>query len=61
MEKASYVITFEKVYLYGEDIIGVVGKVNKERNYNQLSRVLWHRLDLAKYFVYPASGANLRR
>ena len=54
LEKASYVITFEKVYLYGEDIIGVVGKENKERNYNQLARVLFHRPDLAKYFVYPA-------
>ncbi len=54
LEKASHVITFEKVYLYGEDIIGVGGKENKERNYNQLARVLCHRLDLAKYFVYPA-------
>lgn len=54
LEKASDVITFEKVYLYGEDIIGVGGKENKERNYNQLARVLCHRLDLAKYFVFPA-------
>ncbi|MDT7041459.1 J domain-containing protein [Candidatus Nitronereus thalassa] len=54
LEKASYVITFEKVYLYGEDIIGVTGKENKERNYNQLARILFHRQDLAKYFVYPA-------
>ena len=54
LEKASYVITFEKVYLYGEDIIGVVGKENKEKNYNQLARVLCHRLDLAKYFVFPS-------
>lgn len=54
LEKASYAITFEKVYLYGEEIIGVGGKENKERNYNQLARVLCHRLDLAKYFVYPA-------
>ena len=54
LEKASYVITFEKVYLYGEEIIGVGGKENKERNYNQLARVLCHRLDLAQYFVYPA-------
>ena len=54
LEKAAYTITFEKVYLYGEEIIGVAGKENKERNYNQLARVLWHRLDLAKYFVYPA-------
>jgi hypothetical protein len=52
--KAPHTITFEKVYLYGEDIIGVSGKENKERNYNQLARVLCHRLDLAKYFVYPA-------
>jgi curved DNA-binding protein CbpA len=54
LEKASYAITFEKVYLYGEEIIGVAGKENKERNYDQLSRVLYHRLDLAKFFVYPA-------
>ncbi|MDA0740035.1 MAG: DnaJ domain-containing protein [Nitrospirae bacterium] len=54
LEKASYVITFEKVYLYGEEIIGVVGKENKERNYNQFTRILCHRLDLAKYFVFPA-------
>lgn len=54
LETASYAITFEKVYLYGEEIIGVVGKENKERNYNQLARVLCHRLDLAQYFVYPA-------
>jgi curved DNA-binding protein CbpA len=54
LENAAYTITFEKVYLYGEEIIGVIGKENKERNYNQLARVLWHRLDLAKYFVYPA-------
>ncbi len=54
LEKASYAITFEKVYLYGEEIIGVGGKENKERNYNQLARVLCHRLDLAQYFVYPA-------
>ena len=54
LEKAPQTITFEKVYLYGEDIIGVAGKENKERNYNQLARILCHRLDLAKYFVYPA-------
>ncbi len=54
LETSSYVITFEKVYLYGEEIIGVAGKENKERNYNQLARVLCHRLDLAKYFVYPS-------
>lgn len=54
LEKAPSTITFEKVYLYGEEIIGVGGKENKERNYNQLARVLCHRLDLAKYFVYPA-------
>ena len=54
LEKAPHTITFEKVYLYGEDIIGVGGKENKERNYNQMARVLCHRLDLAKYFVYPA-------
>ncbi|MGB0910981.1 MAG: J domain-containing protein [Nitrospirales bacterium] len=54
LEKAPYAITFEKVYLYGEDIIGVGGKENKERNYNQLARVLCHRTDLAKYFVFPS-------
>ena len=54
LEKAPQTITFEKVYLYGEDIIGISGKENKERNYNQLARVLCHRLDLAKHFVYPA-------
>ena len=54
LEKAAHVITFEKVYLYGEEIIGVGGKENKERNYNQMARVLYHRPDLAKYFVYPA-------
>lgn len=54
LEKAPHAITFEKVYLYGEDIIGVGGKENKERNYNQLARVLCHRPDLARYFVYPA-------
>lgn len=54
LEKAPHAITFEKVYLYGEEIIGVGGMENKERNYNQLARVLCHRLDLAKYFVYPA-------
>ena len=54
LEQAPYAITFEKVYLYGEEIIGVGGKENKERNYDQLARVLCHRLDLAKYFVFPA-------
>ena len=54
LEKFSYTISFEKVHLYGEDIIGVAGKKNKERNYNQFSRVLYHRPDLANYFVYPA-------
>ena len=54
LEKAPHAITFEKVYLYGEDIIGVGGKENKEKNYNQLARVLCHRLELAKHFVYPA-------
>ncbi len=54
LEKVPYVITFEKIYLYGEEIIGVNGKENKERNYNQLARVLCHRTDLAKYFVFPS-------
>ena len=54
LEKAPQAITFEKIYLYGEDIIRISGKENKERNYNQLARVLCHRLDLAKHFVFPA-------
>jgi hypothetical protein len=54
LQKASHAITWEKVHLYGEDICGVRGKKNKERNYNQLARILCHRLDLAKYFVYSA-------
>ena len=54
LQKAPYAITWEKIHLYGEDIRGVSGKENKERNYNQLARILCHRLDLAKYFVYSA-------
>jgi len=54
LEHTPYAISYEKVYLYGEEIIGVTGKANKERNYNQLARVLCHRPDLATYFVYPA-------
>ena len=54
LQKAPYAITWEKVHLYGEDICGVGGKEHKERNYDQLARILCHRLDLAKYFVYPA-------
>ena len=54
LEKAPYVVTWEKIYLYGEDILGIPGKENKERNYNQLARILCHRIDLAKYLVYPA-------
>lgn len=54
LQQASYAITWEKVHLYGEDICGVSGKANKERNYDQLARILCHRLDLAKYFVYAA-------
>jgi hypothetical protein len=54
LQKAPHAITWEKVHLYGEDICGVSGKTHKERNYNQLARILCHRLDLAKYFVYPA-------
>ena len=34
--------------------VAVSGKTDKERNYNQLARILCHRLDLAKYFVYAA-------
>jgi hypothetical protein len=54
LQKAPYAITWEKLHLYGGDICGVSGKEHKERNYNQLARILCHRLDLAKYFVYPA-------
>ena len=54
LQKASYAITWEKIHLYGEDICGVSGKEHKERNYDQLARILCHRLDLAKYFVYAA-------
>ena len=54
LQKAPYAITWEKIHLYGEDICGVSGKKHKERNYNQLARILCHRLDLAKYFVYSA-------
>jgi hypothetical protein len=54
LEKAPYVITWEKIYLYGEEILCITGKENKERNYNQLARILCHRLDLGKYLVYPA-------
>ena len=54
LAKAPHAITWEKIHLYGEDIRGIGGKENKERNYNQLARILCHRTDLAKYFVYPA-------
>jgi len=54
IENANHAITFEKVYLYGEEIIGVNGKEGKERNYNQLARLLCHRPDLAKHFVFPS-------
>ena len=54
LQKAPYALSWEKIHLYGEDICGVSGKEHKERNYNQLARILCHRLDLAKYFVYPA-------
>jgi len=54
LQQAPYAITWEKVHLYGEDICGVSGKTNKERNYDQLARILCHRLDLSNYFVYAA-------
>jgi hypothetical protein len=54
LAQAPYTITWEKIYLYGEEILGIGGKANKERNYNQLARILCHRLDLAKYLVYPS-------
>jgi hypothetical protein len=54
LKTAPFAITWEKIHLYGEDILGVAGKEHKERNYNQLARLLCHRLDLAGYFVYPS-------
>ena len=54
LQKAPYTITWEKIHLYAGDIGSVSGKEHKERNYNQLARILCHRLDLAKYFVYAA-------
>lgn len=54
LEKAPYTITWEKIYLYGEEIRALSGKDNKERNYNQLARILCHRPDLAQHLVYPA-------
>lgn len=54
LQKAPFAITWEKVHLYGEDILGVSGKEHKERNYNQLARILCHRIDLASHFVYPS-------
>ncbi len=54
LQQAPYAITWEKVHLYGEDICAVSGKTNKERNYDQLARILCHRLDLSKYFIYAA-------
>jgi hypothetical protein len=54
LKTAPFAITWEKIHLYGEDILGVAGKEHKERNYNQLARLLCHRLDLARYFVYPS-------
>ena len=44
----------EKTYLYGEEILGIGGKKNKERNYNKLGSILCHRFDLAKHLVYEA-------
>ncbi len=54
LQQAPSAISWEKVYLYGGDILGVAGKEHKERNYNQLARILCHRIDLAKHFVYPS-------
>ncbi len=54
LEHAPHAITWEKMYLYGEEILGISGKENKERNYNQLARILCHRNDLAAHLVYPA-------
>ena len=54
LQTAPQAITWEKIHLYGEDICGVSEKHHKERNYNQLARILCHRIDLAHYFVYPS-------
>ena len=54
LEKAPFAMTWDKIYLYAEDILGIGKKEDKERNYNQLARILCHRLDLARHFVYPA-------
>ncbi len=54
LAKAPYVITWEKIYLYGEDIRVIGGKGDRERNYDQLARILCHRMDLAGHMVYPA-------
>ncbi len=54
LQQAPYVITWEQIYLFAEEIIGLPGKEHKERNYNQLARILYHRIDLAKHFVFPA-------
>lgn len=54
LKKTPYAMAWEKIYLYGEEILGIAGKENKERNYNQLARILCHRVDLAEHLVYPA-------
>ena len=54
LQKAPFAITWDKVHLYAEDICAVSGKEHKERNYNQLARILCYRLDLSQYFVYAA-------
>lgn len=54
LETVPQAVTWDRVYLYGEDIRTVDGKANQERNYNQLARLLCHRLDLAEHMVYPA-------
>ncbi|MDX1412071.1 MAG: DnaJ domain-containing protein, partial [Nitrospirales bacterium] len=54
LQRAPHAITWDKIYMYGEDILVLGGKKNKERNYKQLARILCHRVDLAEHFVYPA-------
>ena len=53
LEKASYAMTWEKIYLFWRRNPWDCQE-GKQRNYNQLARILCHRIDLAKYVVYPA-------
>jgi hypothetical protein len=53
LEKASYAMTWEKIYLFWRRNPWDCQE-GKQRSYNQLARILCHRIDLAKYVVYPA-------